>query len=432
MLFANQLTQFQRWCCRDLRSFLKWVLLSIVVGTVVGVTGSAFYYCLDWVTAFRHTNGWILFCLPLAGLLIVTLYHLLDMNNDGGTEFILASVRDARQLRLRTLPLIFVSTILTHLTGGSAGREGAALQIGGSIGGQLGQLLRLDKRDSRIITMAGMAAGFSALFGTPIGAAVFAMEVASVGIMHYSAIIPCFLSAFIANLVASFFGVHHAPFSVQGVPAITPLSLLQLLLLGILCALAAILFCYSMQIGGTLYAKVTQNRWLKVVLGGVLVIVLTLLLGTTNYNGAGIEIIYQAVDGTAVPYAFLLKILFTVFTLQSGYKGGEIVPAFFIGATFGCTVAPVLELSPSFGAAAGMIAVFCGVTNCPLTSILLAYELFSGVGIAPMTLTIAAAYMLSGYCGLYHEQLIMYSKTKSLFIRQSAGQEYLNDEHKSK
>ena len=168
-------------------------------------------------------------------------------------------------------------------------------------------------------------------------------------------------------------------------------------------------------------------RWLRVLLGGGLVVILTLLLGTTDYNGAGLEVLTRAVQGRAVPTAFLLKIIFTAITLRAGYKGGEIVPTFFVGATFGCVVGPLLGLHPSFAAAAGMVAVFCGVTNCPLTSLLLGYELFAGVGLAPMALTIATAYMLSGYCGLYHEQLIMYSKTKSLFIHQNAGEAYTRE-----
>ena len=184
-----------------------------------------------------------------------------------------------------------------------------------------------------------------------------------------------------------------------------------------------------MRLGGLFYGRITKNRWLRAALGGVIVVGLTLLSGTTDYNGAGIEVIARAVEGNAVPWAFVLKILFTVLTLRAGYKGGEIVPAFFVGATFGCVTAPLLGLSPSFGAAAGMVAVFCGVTNCPLTSLLLGYELFTGVGLAPMALTIAAAYMLSGYCGLYHEQMIMYSKTKQLFIRQNAGEEYIEEQY---
>ena len=429
MVFSNQLAQFRRWCRRDLVTFCKWTVLSVLVGVLVGIVGSLFAHGLIRVTSFRKAHFWVLFLLPVAGLAIVGMYHLLDMDNDGGTEFILASVRDARHLHFRMLPLIFLSTLLTHLTGGSAGREGAALQIGGSVGHNIGRLLRLDDRDERVITMAGMAAGFSALFGTPIGAAVFAMEVVSVGVMYYSAIIPCILSALLARWVAQLLGVPAAGYAVHNAPTITPLTLVQLLALGGLCALAAVLFCQGMRLGGLFYGRITKNRWLRAALGGVIVVGLTLLSGTTDYNGAGIEVIARAVEGNAVPWAFVLKILFTVLTLRAGYKGGEIVPAFFVGATFGCVTAPLLGLSPSFGAAAGMVAVFCGVTNCPLTSLLLGYELFTGVGLAPMALTIAAAYMLSGYCGLYHEQMIMYSKTKQLFIRQNAGEEYIEEQY---
>lgn len=428
MLFSGQVTRFSQWLRRDLVSFCKWIALSILVGITVGLVGAAFSLCLSYVTAFRQAHFPVIFLLPVAGLLIVALYHLLDMDNDGGTEFILASVRDARQLRFRMLPLIFIATVLTHLTGGSAGREGAALQIGGSMGNKLGQLLHLDDRDERMITMAGMAAGFSALFGTPIGAAVFAMEVESVGVMYYSAIVPCFLSAFIAKLVAAAVGIPPTVFALQSAPELTPLSLIQLLELGILCAFVAALFCESMELGGRFYKRITQNRWVQVALGGVLVVLLTLLLGTTDYNGAGTDVIVRALNGQALPYAFLLKMLFTALTLRAGFRGGEIVPTLFIGATFGCAVGPLLGLPASFAAAAGMMAVFCGVTNCPLTSIFLGFELFSGVGILPMALTIAASYMLSGYGGLYHEQLIMYSKSKSLFIHQNAGERYEDEE----
>lgn len=428
MLFSDQFLRFRQWSRRDFFAFFKWVLLSVATGAVIGLVGSVFALCLGQVTALRQAHFPLLFLLPVAGLAIIALYHLLDMDQDRGTEYVLASVREAQQLRFRMMPLIFISTILTHLTGGSAGREGAALQIGGSIGNKMGHILHLDQRDQRIITMAGMAAGFSALFGTPIGAAVFAMEVESVGIMYYSAIVPCFLSALIAKWIASLIGIPPAAFPLQTAPGLIPLTLVQLLALGILCAFAAVLFCESMELCGALYGKITKNRWLRVVLGGILVIGLTLLVGTTDYNGAGTEVIARAIAGQAVPYAFLLKILFTALTLRSGFRGGEIVPAFFIGATFGCAIGPLLGLSPSFAAAAGMMAVFCGVTNCPLTSILLGFELFAGVGIVPISLTIVVTYMLSGYGGLYHEQLIMYSKSKPLFIRQNTGTSYQSPE----
>jgi H+/Cl- antiporter ClcA len=395
----------------------KWLVFSIVVGAVVGVIGAGFHMAIDGATELREDFGQILYFLPLAGLLIVWAYHVTGMSDDKGTEYIIGAVREGRLLRIRTAPLIFVSTVLTHLTGGSAGREGAALQLGGSISNFIGRLVHLNEKDDRIITMCGMAAGFSALFGTPLAAAVMAMEVVSVGVMYYSAIVPCVLSALIAQVVAGYLGVSPTAYQVAEVPATTPLVMVQVVAFGILCALVAILFCAIMHFVPKGYDRVTKNPYVRVLLGGVLVVLLTLLLGR-DYNGAGVGIIEQALQGQAKPEAFLLKVLFTALTLAAGFKGGEIVPAFFCGATFGCFYGSLLGLPSSFAAAAGMTAVFCGVTNCPLTSILLSYELFGGEGLPLYALCCAVSYMLSGYSGLYHAQKIVYSKLRPEYINQ--------------
>jgi H+/Cl- antiporter ClcA len=395
----------------------KWLAFSIVVGAVVGVIGAGFHMAIDGATELREDFGQILYFLPLAGLLIVWAYHVTGMSDDKGTEYIIGAVREGRLLRIRTAPLIFVSTVLTHLTGGSAGREGAALQLGGSISNFIGRLVHLNEKDDRIITMCGMAAGFSALFGTPLAAAVMAMEVVSVGVMYYSAIVPCVLAALIAQVVAGYLGVSPTAYQVAEVPATTPLVMVQVVAFGVLCALVAILFCAIMHLVPKGYDKVTKNPYVRVLLGGVLVVLLTLLLGR-DYNGAGVGIIEQALQGEAKPEAFLLKVVFTALTLAAGFKGGEIVPAFFCGATFGCFYGSLLGLPASFAAAAGMTAVFCGVTNCPLTSILLSYELFGGEGLPLYALCCAVSYMLSGYSGLYHAQKIVYSKLRPEYINQ--------------
>lgn len=419
--------RFQVYVAREWRAFFKWLLFSALVGLVVGMVGAAFHHAVEWATATRIDHPWLLFLLPLAGLMIVGIYHLMKMDNDGGTEYVLASVRDARYLRPVMVPLIFIATTLTHLCGGSAGREGAALQIGGGISSFLGRLMKLDDRDERIITMAGMAAGFSALFGTPLAAAVFAMEVESVGIMYYAAIVPCFFSSLLADLVSGYMLCEGTSFAVTGAPGLTVSVMLKIIVLGALCGMLANLFCRTMRGVNFVYRYHFKKNWQKVLVGGALIIVMTLMFGR-DYNGAGMDVIKAAISGNAVPWAFLLKILFTAVTLNAGYKGGEIVPSFFIGATFGCVIAPVLHLNPSFGAAVGMIAVFCGVTNSPMTSILLGYELFGGVGMAPLALAVAVSYMLSGYTGLYHEQKIMYSKTKALYIDKKGTEEYFSRE----
>lgn len=396
-------------------ALLKWLLFAGLSGGIIGVVGAVFHMAIERATEFRLEAGWPLFLLPVAGLIIVWLYRVTDMQDDKGTEFIISSVRDGKNLRLRTAPLIFIGTVLTHLTGGSAGREGAALQLGGSISNSVGRLLRLDEKDGRVITMCGMAAGFSALFGTPVAAAILSMEIVSVGVMYYSAIVPCVLSALIAKQVASFMGVGPSVFAVSAVPELSFLLIGKLILLGGLCGLVAVLFCAVMHYVPRLYGRVTSNPYLRVLLGSALVIGLSLLFGR-DYNGAGIDTINRALQGDARPEAFFLKMVFTALTLAAGFKGGEIVPAFFCGATFGCFYGALLGLSPSFAAAVGIISVFCGVTNCPLTSILLAYELFGGEGLHLYTLAIAVSYMLSGYSGLYHSQKIVYSKLRPEYI----------------
>ena len=398
-------------------ALLKWLLFAALSGGSIGLIGAVFHIAIDRATAFRLANGWPLYLLPLAGLFIVWSYHVTDMQDDKGTEFIIRSVRDGKHLRLWTAPLIFVGTVLTHLTGGSAGREGAALQLGGSIANNIGRLLRLDDKDGRVITMCGMAAGFSALFGTPIAAAILSMEIISVGVMYYSAIVPCVLSAMIAREVAVLMGVAPTMFTVSAVPGWSFLTIGKLVALGALCGFVAVLFCAVMHLAPRLYDRVTRNPYCRVLLGGALVIGLTLLLGR-DYNGAGVDVIQRALAGDARPEAFFLKMVFTALTLAAGFKGGEIVPAFFCGATFGCFYGSLLGLPPSFAGAVGIVAVFCGVTNCPLTSILLAYELFGGEGLPMYTLAIAVSYMLSGYSGLYHAQKIVYSKLRPEYVNQ--------------
>lgn len=392
--------------------FLKWMVFSCVIGLTVGAVGSVFHHAIELATEVRTRHDWIIWLLPLAGAGIAQLYKACGMERDQGTNFVITSVRKNTTIRLRTAPLIIAATVLTHLTGGSAGREGAALQMGGAISGRIGRWMKLDEMDERVITMSGMAAAFSALFGTPLAAAMMSMEVVSVGRLYYAAIVPCTLSALIAQMVAGRFGIVPTAFQVEAIPALSAASLVRCLLLGVLCALLSMLFCVILHTGSHLYSRITSNQTLRALLGGVLVLALTLLLGTRDYNGAGMEVIQRAVAGEARPEAFLLKMLFTALTLCAGFKGGEIVPAFFTGAAFGCVVGPLLGLPASFAASAGMAAVFCGVTNCPLTSLLLAYELFGGAGLPVYALVIAVSYMLSGYYGLYTEQIIVYSKLR--------------------
>ncbi|NCB73688.1 MAG: chloride channel protein [Clostridia bacterium] len=400
--------------------FLKWLLFACIIGLVVGAVSTGFYYALNFVTEIRTAHNWLIYLLPAGGVVIVLLYRFSGMEKDKGTNFVLIAVRENADLPLRTAPLVFVSTVITHLFGGSAGREGAILQIGGSISSSIGRAMHLDENDSRIITMCGMSAAFAALFGTPLTAAIFAMEVISVGVMYYTALVPCVLSAIVGVSFAKFCGVTAACYSFIDMPIFSVSLLIRVIALGISFAILSIIFCRLMQLTPVLFDKYLPNHLSRVIVGGALVIILTLITGTYDYNGFGGNIISEALSGSARPEAFLLKILFTTITLGAGFKGGEIVPVFFTGATFGCVAAPLLGISPSFGAALGLVSVFCGVTNCPMTSIMLALELFGGKQMPLFALCCAVSYMLSGYYSLYSEQKILYSKLRPVFIDKKA------------
>lgn len=402
-----------------LAAFVKWVLISGVLGILGGAAGTLFHICVDKATAFRLAHGSILWFLPLGGIAIAALYSLSGLEGKG-TDYVLRSVYTDGKVPAAMAPVIFVSTVITHLFGGSAGREGAALQLGGSLGSQVVKLLKLDEHDMQVAIMCGMSTVFAALFGTPLTAAFFAMEVSNIGIMHYSSLIPCIVSAFTASDISTRLGVQPVYFTLTTTPEASAFNMGKTGVLAALCAVLSIVFCLTMRATGKLLNKLFKNRYTRVAAGGALIIALTLLCGTREYNGAGMDVIKRAISGQAVAYAFVLKMVFTAITLESGYKGGEIVPTFFIGATFGCVVGGVLRLDPGFSAAIGMIAMFCGAVNCPVASIMLSIEVFGGRGLGFFAIACAISYMLSGYFSIYSSQRIVYSKLKNEIININA------------
>lgn len=395
---------------------IKWVIFSIISGVVVGTVGTIFYFSMSFVTSLRNSYPWLIFFLPVGGLAIVGAYRLMHDENDTGTNLVLSAIHSGDHLPLRMAPLIFISTLITHLFGGSAGREGAALQLGGSIGNGIGRLFRFDEKDKHIMIMCGMSAAFSALFGTPMAAAIFSMEVVSVGIMHYSALVPCVISSLIAHGIAASAGAGAETFIIEEIPLFNVETAIRISILAILCALVSIVFCVMLHKSEHLYKKFLKNAFIRVFVGGCFVIILTVFVGDQSYNGTGINIIERCFDGTVRPEAFFMKMLFTALTLGAGFKGGEIVPSFFTGAAFGCLFGNLTGFSPTLCSAIGMTAVFCGVTNCPITSLLISFELFGYEGMPYFLLAVAFSYMLSGYFGLYHSQKIMYSKYKTNYI----------------
>ena len=395
---------------------IRWVIFAILSGLIVGGIGTLFYFGMYLVTLTRTKNPWLIFLLPVSGLVIVGCYRLLHDEKDTGTNLVLSAIHSDEELPLRMAPLIFLSTLITHLFGGSAGREGAALQLGGSIGNGLGKLFRFDDKDKHIMIMCGMSAAFSALFGTPMAAAVFSLEVVSVGVMYYAALVPCVISSLVASMVARYFGVAQELFLIDNIPAFRFLPAVKISVLAVLCAGVSILFCIMLHSSDHLYKRFFKNAYIRIFVGGCLVIALTLLVGDQTYNGAGMNMIEQYMQGQVPPEAFILKMLFTAVTLGAGFKGGEIVPSFFTGAAFGCLFGNILGFSPSLCTAVGMTAVFCGVTNCPITALLISFELFGYDAMPYFLLAVAFSYMLSGYYGLYSSQKIIYSKYKTNYI----------------
>ena len=403
------------------KTFFKWLFCAVMVGFACGLVGLLFHRMVDISGELFAKYGYLLFFLPLAGVLIVVLYKRLHFENDSGTNFIFEAVRSGEPVPLRMVMGIFFGTVLTHLCGGSSGREGAALQIGGGLGSFFGRVMHMDDKDMRVMTLCGMSAVFSALFGTPITAAVFCLEVISIGVFYHSALIPCLLSSLTAYFFAKSAGVPPLRFTLSFAPETAELiTLFRVVPLAILCAMLSILICVSLHNAGKLYKRAFPNPYLRIAAGGALVVLLTLLFSSRDYNGAGMAIITEAIGGKAVPYAFALKLLLTAATLGAGFKGGEIVPTMFIGATFGCAFAPLLGLDAGFGAAVGLIAVLCGVVNCPLSCMLLSVELFGGAYLIYFAPACAISYMLSGRFSLYSAQRFIYSKLETTYINEKA------------
>lgn len=396
-------------------AFIKWLLIAIVTGVIGGIVGGVFNLSVSYATTMRESHAWLLWLLPVGGVIIAALYKVTKMEAKN-TNAIIDSVHLGENVPAMLAPVIFIATVITHLCGGSAGREGAALQIGGGLGSNIGRLFGLDEKDIRLATLCGMSAVFSALFGTPLTATLFALEVISVGVFYYSGLVPCLVSSVVAFGVTMLMGISPTRFIIVMLP-LTANLIWRVAILAVICAAVSSLFCVAMHAAEYYIEKWLPNTILRAAAGGAVLIALTLLVGNTDYNGTGMNVIKAALEhGSAHPMAFLLKILFTAITLSCGFRGGEVVPTFFIGATLGCVVGPLLGMPAGFSAAVGLIAVFCGAVNCPIASLALSIELFGSTELMYFALACGISYMLSGYFGLYRSQKILYSKTRAEFI----------------
>lgn len=407
-----------------LKHSVLWFIVSLIVGIIGGVVGGLFVYGVNTASVVWNDRRWMTYILPFSGLLIVWLYHKCDFKKARGTNRIIDKVRAKEELSFIVAPLMFASTMLTHFFGGSAGREGAAIQMGGSIGSGVANLFKMDEKDTSLMVLSGAAAVFAALFSTPVAAVFFALEFISVGTMYYSGLIPCFVSSITAFSVTKLMGIHGHMWNFIQFPEFNLLMAGKVFIIGIMSALLSILIVVVFSGSGRFFSKFIENPYARVFAGGIIIILLSAVFSSGDYNCSGSHIIENALHGEAKPEAFLVKLLFTAVTLGVGFKGGEIVPVFFMGSTMGVLAGTLLGVDPGTAAALAMIGTFCGAVNSPVASIILSVELFGATGFLYFALCCAASYGFSGYFSLYSSQKIVYSKTKALFVNADTKQSF--------
>ena len=396
-------------------TFLKWGLFGLLMGILGGLLGAGFHHALHFVTHLRTEHNWLIFLLPVGGLLSVGIYTLFRQRSNRGTNQIIDAVLDGEDVNPLVAPTIFMATAVTHLFGGSAGREGAALQLGGATASLLSKVFKLGENDRKILIMSGMSAVFAGLFGTPLTAALFCMEFESVGTLFSPALLPCYIASFTAAKISGLLGVHAEGLLLDTAATITLGNAWKFLLLAVLVSLVGILMCWVFHKAEHLAAHTFKNPWIRIVIGGVVVMGLTLLVGDHRYNGAGMDMALGAVAGNANWFDFLMKMLFTAITLAAGFKGGEIVPTFCIGATFGCIIGGLLGLDAGLCGALGLVGLFCCATNSPFASIVLSIEMFGGANVHLFALICVVCFVLSGHSGLYSSQIIQFAKASAVF-----------------
>lgn len=406
------------------RLFL-WLLRANLLAAVTGSLVALFLWLLDEATTLRGQYPWLLWLLPLAGIAIYFIYKVAGKNAGAGNNLILDEIHEPGVgVPGRMAPLVLGTTIVTHLFGGSAGREGTAVQIGGSVAGKLAQWLKIPPPDKRILLMMGIAAGFGAVFGTPLAGAVFAAEVLVMGQLQYKALLPCLLASSVAHWVCSQWGIHHTMYHIQDVPICAGgLSAIgvDLVLLG-KAAIAGIAFggcsqLFALLVHGIkdqMHTAIPGKQWLIPVIGGLCIIGLSLIPGNTSYLGLGVtsmqadgvSIVGAFQRGGAHTFSWLWKLVFTAITLGTGFKGGEVTPLFFMGATLGNVLAGYMGVPTDLFAGLGFIAVFAGATNTPLACMLMGAELFGTQNLLYYATACIAAYYSSGHKGIYSAQRV--------------------------
>jgi H+/Cl- antiporter ClcA len=393
----------------------KWLVLALLVAILAGSASALFLQALDWATQTRESHRWLLALLPVAGFVVAWVYMKVGQEVEGGNNLLLDEIHDPQKaLPLRMAPLILVGTVISHLFGASVGREGTAVQMGGALADQVTRWFRLSAADRRILLMAGISAGFASVFGTPLAGAVFGLEVLVMGRMRYDALWPCFIAAIAADQVTSMWGIEHTHYAVGSVLTVSAWPVLAVLLAGALFGLVGMVFAEATHTLSAFMKRHISYAPLRPVLGGIVLATIIWGLDGWRFAGLGIPTIQQAFLQPLPAWDFAGKLLLTMGSLSTGFKGGEVTPLFFIGATLGNALAPVLHLPIGMMAALGFVAVFAGAANTPLACTLMAMELFGAQIGVYAALACVASYLLSGHTGIYRSQRIGQGKHRSI------------------
>jgi H+/Cl- antiporter ClcA len=412
--FVGATARNKHWV-QAIPNLVRWLSIGCLIGILTGTSSAALLASLDWATDWRESHRWMLMLLPLGGLLSGLIYHYVGKSVEAGNNLLLEEIHDPQTvIPLRMAPLVLLGTTISHLVGASVGREGTAVQMGAALADRLTQLFRLHGKDRRIILMAGISGGFAAVFGTPLAGMLFGLEVLTFGKFRYDGLFPCLIASIVGDRVTLLWGLHHQVYQVPIVPALTMWGLLAAIVAGAIFGLTARVFAtLTHQISNYFKAKISYPP-LRPFVGGILVSILIQACGTTKYIGLGIPAIVSAFQTQLPPGDFAVKIGFTALSLGAGFKGGEVTPLFYIGATLGNAISPLLGLPAPLLAGMGFVGVFAGAANTPLASTLMAIELFgvdAGIyaGIACVT-----SYLCSGHAGIYRAQRVGTSKYTAL------------------
>ncbi|WP_348813543.1 voltage-gated chloride channel family protein [Flavobacterium maritimum] len=386
---------------------LKWILICALTGIFSGSASAFFLVSLEWVTQIRELNNWLIWLLPLGGLIIGLLYHYLGKDVVKGNNLLLEEYENPKKtIPLKMAPLVLIGTLVTHLFGGSAGREGTAVQMGGAISDQFTGLFKLSNSDRKTVIILGISAGFASVFGTPLAGALFALEVVYFSKISFKSSVLSFLTAYIAYFTVEFWNVKHTHYSIPTVPEMNFITLIWVIAISVLFGLAAMLFSRSTHFWGKLFATTIVFPPMRPFIGGILLAITIYFIGTTKYIGLGVPVIVDSFSTPNASYDFLLKILFTGFTLGAGFKGGEVTPLFFVGATLGSALSIFVPLPIALLAGMGFVAVFSGATHTPIACSVMGMELFGVESGLFIGLACLVAYFASGHVGIYHSQIV--------------------------